>query len=139
MLSLPRGKEFISLQYSKLLLLLPPGFQRFTRPPGVLSFKNSKCALTGCAFLFLITQDTGPHYSLRFQAAHCRVSPCCSLFHFFTAYSKMQLWHTFLLLVMDLFYHYFTFWGTWLFGRFLKVSGYNVLVNTLFSIVHCQQ
>ncbi len=74
------GKEFISVQCSKLLLL--PGFHCFTVLPGVLSFKNSNCVLTGYVFLFVITEDRGPRYTLRFQAAHCRDSLYYSLFHF---------------------------------------------------------
>lgn len=68
--SLPRGKGFVSVQYSEpLLLLLLPWFHCFTILPGVLSFKNSNCVLTGYVFLFVITEDSGPCCSLRFQAA----------------------------------------------------------------------
>lgn len=72
-------------------MLLLSGFHCFIMLPGVLSFENSNCVLTGYVYLFIITEDSGPHYSLRLQAAHLGFLHIL-VFHCKT-YSKMQLWH----------------------------------------------
>lgn len=111
-------------------LLLLSGFHCFTVLPGVLSFENSKYV-----FLFIITEDSGPHCSFRFQAANCRVSPYFSLSHFdYIVYSEMQMWRAFFLSVYVFVLTLPHFLGPGLLGRLIKGCGYNVFAV---SIVRC--